>query len=70
MSSQYVDGAIIKLTAKDILVLMQALRIAAEEGSLFEYANQHHINQLRDTRSTRRSAASLSRVIPKSPSRA
>lgn len=48
MSSQYVDGAIIKLTAKDILVLMQALRIAAEEGGLFEYANQHHINQLRE----------------------
>lgn len=48
MSSQYVDGAIIKLTAKDILVLMQALRIAAEEGSLFEYANRHHINQLRE----------------------
>lgn len=48
MSSQYVDGAIIKLTARDILVLMQALRIAAEEGSLLEYANAHQINQLRE----------------------
>jgi len=43
-----VDGAVIKLSARDILVLMQALRIAAEDGSIFEYANKHHINQLRE----------------------
>jgi len=48
MSSQHVDGAVIKLSARDILVLVQALRIAAEDGSIFEYANQHHINQLRE----------------------
>lgn len=43
-----VDGATLKLSAKDILVLMQALRIAAEDGSLFEYASKVHINQLRE----------------------
>jgi hypothetical protein len=43
-----VDGAIVKLSAKDILVLMQALRIAAEEGSIYEYASRVHINQLRE----------------------
>jgi hypothetical protein len=43
-----VDGATVKLSAKDILILMQALRIAAEDGSIFEYASNHHINQLRE----------------------
>lgn len=43
-----VDGAVIKLSAKDINILLQALRIAAEDGSLYEYANQHQINQLRE----------------------
>ena len=47
MSSQYVDGAIIKLTAKDILVLMQALRIA-EEGDILNYCNRAYLNQLRE----------------------
>jgi len=47
MSSQHVDGATIKLSAKDILVLMQALRIA-EDGDIFEYCNRAYLNQLRE----------------------
>lgn len=43
-----VDGATIKLSAKDILVLMQALRISAEDGSIYEYANKAYINSLRE----------------------
>lgn len=42
-----VDGAIVKLSAKDILVLMQALRIA-EEADLLEYCNRAYLNQLRE----------------------
>lgn len=44
-----VDGAIVKLSAKDILVLLQALRISVDgEGSIYEYASKVHINQLRE----------------------
>ena len=48
MASQRVDGTTVKLSARDINILLQALRIAAEDGSLFEYGSQHHINQLRE----------------------
>jgi len=43
-----VDGATLKLSSKEIHLLMQALRIASEDGSLYEYASQHQINQLRE----------------------
>ena len=48
MTSQHVDGATVKLSAREINLLLQALRIAAEDGSIYEYGKQHHINQLRE----------------------
>jgi len=43
-----VDGATIKLSAKDINILMQALRIASDMSEIYEYASKAHINQLRE----------------------
>jgi hypothetical protein len=43
-----VDGATVKLSARDIHALVQALRIASEDGSIFEYATKHQINQLNE----------------------
>ncbi len=43
-----VDGATIKLSARDIHVLVQALRLGVETGELLEYASKHQINQLNE----------------------
>lgn len=43
-----VDGATVRLSARDIHVLVQALRIASEDGSIFDYATKHQINQLNE----------------------
>jgi hypothetical protein len=41
-----VDGATVKLSAKDIHVLVQALRIASEDERIYDYCNRAYINQL------------------------
>lgn len=43
-----VDGATLKLSAKEIHILMQALRIAMEDGSIYDHAKPYQINQLRE----------------------
>lgn len=35
-------------TAKEVLILVQALRICMEDGSIFEYAKKGELEQLRN----------------------
>lgn len=34
-------------TSKEVLILVQALRIATEDGSIYEYAKRGEVEQLR-----------------------
>jgi hypothetical protein len=44
----YHDGATVKLSAKDIHVLVQALRLGMENGELLEYCSKFYVSQLNE----------------------